>query len=216
MTVGIIRVLTSDDQQFVDTHGRILADQFGLEYVARCIPDQLTGIHSDETFDKAVPKIVELGKTLVSEFGVSSILVSCAADPGVPELRAELSVPVVGAGSSGAFIALASATKVGVLGITDEVPVAVSSILGDRMVAALVPDGVHNTVDLMTPAGRAAALRAGEALKSQGATCILFACTGLTTIGLRPELAAQLGIPVIDAVLAGGSVLQHIEMFSRS
>ena len=215
MTVGIIRVLTSDDQDFVDTHGRIIQDEFGLDFVARCIPDQSLGIHSDDTFNLAVPKIVELGKKLVDEFEVSSIFVSCAADPGVAELRAELSVPVVGAGSSGAFIALACATKVGVLGITDEVPVAVSSLLGDRLVAALVPDGVQNTVDLMTPEGRTAALRAGETLKAQGATCILFACTGLTTIGLRPELATQLGIPVVDAVLAGGSVLQHVEVFSR-
>ncbi|WIY83204.1 aspartate/glutamate racemase family protein [Propionimicrobium sp. PCR01-08-3] len=216
MGVAIIRVLTRNDQAFLDTHGEILRSTFGVDYVTRCIPGQPNGIHSDETFALAVPKIVDLGREMAALPGVTSVFVSCAADPGVPELREFLDIPVVGAGSAGAAVALASADKVGVLGITEEVPAVVRAMLGSRLVADLVPDGVHNTTDLMAPSGRASALRGAEQLKMRGASAILFACTGLTTIGLRPEVAERIGLPVIDAVLAGGSVLQHLEVFSRA
>ena len=39
--VGLIRVLTSEDQDFVDLHGRMIMEHFpGIEVESRCIPDQ--------------------------------------------------------------------------------------------------------------------------------------------------------------------------------
>ncbi len=216
MKIGIIRVITSDDQHFLDGHGRILADYFGLESVTRCIPDQPNGIHSDETEAMAIPKIVALAQQMAADDDIDILYISCAADPGLAECRAVLDIPVIGAGSAGAGFALATADKVGVLGITGDVPAAVKDALGDRMVADIVPDGVGSTVDLMKPEGYEAALRAGDELVAAGAQCILFACTGLTTIGLRPELAARVGVPVVDAVLAAGAVLQNIAIFNTA
>ena len=40
--VGLIRVLTSDDQHFVDMHGQIIMDHFpGIQVESRCIPDRI-------------------------------------------------------------------------------------------------------------------------------------------------------------------------------
>lgn len=216
MTVGIIRVISSEDPEFLGRHGLVLERFFGLQTVSRAIPDQPTGIHSSDTELRAIPKVIAAAHQLVEQEKVSSVLISCAADPGLGELRGQLPVPVVGAGAAAAALAMATADRIGVLGITAEVPAAVADALGDRLVADIVPAGVSDTTDLLTAQGRAAALQAASELKAAGAQCIVFACTGLTTIGLRPEVVAEVGVPVVDAVLAAGSVLRHLEIFGRS
>ena len=84
-TVGVIRVLTSDDPEFVGMHGRFIEEHYpGIRCVSKCIPDQPEGIHSHELERIAVPKVVETAKSFED---VDMIIVSCADDPGVPEVR---------------------------------------------------------------------------------------------------------------------------------
>jgi allantoin racemase len=96
--VGLIRVLTSDDQNFIDIHGKVIMEHYPvLDIESQCIADQPEGIHSKKTFDIAVPKIVTLAKEKFSEKDM--ILVSCADDPGVEEIRKILpDIPVTGGG----------------------------------------------------------------------------------------------------------------------
>lgn len=202
-TIGVIRVITSDDRDLLDQHGRVLEREFGVRTVTRCLPGQPHGVHDEATFETARASMAEVARGLEAE-GVGAIVISCAADPGLPEARAAVSVPVFGAGSSGAAIALALGGKVGVLGITAEVPAAVTAVLGERLVAAEVPDGVARTTELTTPAGREAALVAAERLRAAGAEVILFACTGLTTLALAEPVAEATGLPVVDAVQSAG------------
>lgn len=200
--VGLIRVLTSDDQNFVDTHGRLLEERFpNLEVISRCIPDQWEGIHSHELEQIAIPKIVETARTFED---VDMILVSCADDPGVVEVREALpGMPVTGGGETAAALASRYPGKVGVLGIVDYAPKAYVRMLKDRIILGR-PEGVESTLDLMTPKGRESCFRCGEELKQAGAGVIALGCTGLATIGIAAELEAHLGIPVIDPVLAQG------------
>jgi Asp/Glu/hydantoin racemase len=148
--VGVIRVVTSADEDFLQSHARVLEAHFGFPTVTRCIPDQLHGIHDGVTMAAAVPKIVRVAQDLVTRDDVDLILISCAADPGIAEVRAAVGIPVVGAGSAGAAVALSSGDAVGVLGITDDVPEAVAEVLGRRLVAAVRPRGVRRTTELMT------------------------------------------------------------------
>lgn len=203
--IGLIRVVSGLTDAQLRTHADTIAHLVPDEIVTRAIPDQPSGIHDDATFARAVPKIVEAGQRLVAD-GARLVIVSCAADPGVPELRALVDVPVVGAGSAGAAVALASAERVGVLGITPDVPACVRLVLGDRIVADRVPEGVTSTIDLMAAGGRERALAAAQEMKDAGARTILFACTGLTTIGLARDVTERTGLPVVDAVLAAGTV----------
>lgn len=201
--IGLIRVLSTDDESVLGSHARALAPQVRDRIVTRAIPGQPHGIHDATTLTAAVPKIVDVGRQLETD-GASALILSCAADPGIAELRAGVGIPVTGAGSAGAAIARATSGRVGVIGIVDEVPGCIRTVLGDAMVADRVPDGVECTTDLMTPSGRAAVVRAAEALAADGAHCILFACTGLTTIGAAPGVVAATGLPVVDAVVAAG------------
>ncbi|MBB5436157.1 aspartate/glutamate racemase family protein [Nocardiopsis composta] len=203
MRIGVVRVVTGDDPALLDAHGRIVREEFGVDAVSRCIPDQPDGVHDAATFASAAVKVAELAARMEREDGVDALLISCAADPGLAGARAAVGVPVVGAGSAAARRALELGSRIGVLDLTVRTPESVTSVLGPRQVAALVPEGVARTRDLRTGAGAEAAVRAAERLVAMGADTLMFACTGMTTIGLAARLAGRVGVPVVDAVRAG-------------
>lgn len=78
--VGVIRVVTSADEDFLQSHARVLEARFGFPTMTRCIPDQPHGIHDGVTMAAAVPKIVRIAQDLVIRADVDLILISCAAD----------------------------------------------------------------------------------------------------------------------------------------
>lgn len=201
--IGIIRVFTTEDQEILEQHGKIITNTYGVPTVTKYIPDQPLGIFNDETEKIAIPKIVKLGKEL-EQAGCNVIVISCAADPAVSELQKEVSIPVIGAGSAAALTALAIGKPVGVLGITAAPPTVIKNLLGPLYVGYVRPDGVKNTTDLITPDGRKKGLEAAKTLLNQGAKGILFACTGFSTIGLADLLREELDVPIIDAVEAEG------------
>lgn len=203
--VGVIRVLTLADPEMVAAHGRQIERRYGLSTRSACIPDQPRGIYDAESERVAVPKIIALAKQMVAE-GAAAIVISCAADPAVPELRRELAVPVIGGGSAVAHLALALAERVGILELNATAPGFVQHLLGDRSVGVAVPEGVRDTTDLMTAWGREAAIRAAGRLVEAGARSLVLACTGYSTIGLAAELRRRFGVLAIDPVDAEGLV----------
>lgn len=202
--VGVIRVLTSNDQAFVDTHGKVIEAHFpGIQCISKCIPDQWEGIHSHELEKIAVPKIVATAKSFTD---VDMIIVSCADDPGVQEIRQAIpGLPVTGGGETTAALATKYGEKIAILGIVDYAPKAYLRMILDKIIAVGKPDGVDSTLDLMTPQGRASCLKKARELKEMGAEVIALGCTGLTTIGIAGEIERETGLPVIDPVLAEGT-----------
>ncbi|MDQ0252798.1 Asp/Glu/hydantoin racemase [Evansella vedderi] len=202
--LGIIRVLTTDDENILQEHSRVMKREFNIESISRCIPDQWNGIHSEATQRLAEPKIEALVKSMVENDGVTAVTISCAADPAVESSRKLVNVPVYGAGEVGAHAALMISRKVGVLGITPDVPPNIAKILGDHLLDYTWPEGVSTTVDLLEEDAKKRAIDACQNLVNKGATSILFACTGFSTIGLKMELAKHIHVPIIDLVEAQG------------
>ena len=200
--IGLIRVLTTEDQEVLQAHGKQIMEHFPmLEVETKCIPDQYEGIHSPELGELAIPKIVATAKTFQD---VDMIIVSCADDPGVAEIRQALpGIPVTGGGETTVALALKYGEKIGVLGITDYAPQAYLRMIPDKIILGK-PEGVDSTLDLMKPEGRENVIKMGLELKEQGAQVIALACTGLATIGVAQELEKATGLPVIDPVLAEG------------
>lgn len=200
--IGLIRVLTTEDQEVLKAHGKQIMEHFPtLEVETKCIPDQYEGIHSPELGELAIPKIVATAKTFQD---VDMIIVSCADDPGVAEIRQALpGIPVTGGGETTVALALKYGEKIGVLGITDYAPQAYLRMIPDKIILGK-PEGVDSTLDLMKPEGRKNVIKMGLELKEQGAQVIALACTGLATIGVAEELEKATGLPVIDPVLAEG------------
>lgn len=202
--VGLIRVVSFPAGELLNLHGRIIEDYFPmLNVVTKCIPDQPYGIHDDETEMAAVPKIIELAR---SWEGIDALIISCAGDPAIKELRQMLNIPVIGAGESTALLAQRYGNVYGVLGITEEIPSAYKRILEKGIVGTCDVPGIISTLDLMTEEGRKNVINKALELKDLGAEVIALACTGMATIGIAKEIEQVCGISVIDPVLAEGLI----------
>jgi len=208
--VGLIRVVLFEDKKLIELHGRLIEEYFpSLQLISRCIKNQLKGIYDEETKKIAIPKIVELGSQIEEQEKVKAVIVSCADDPGVKELRKLLKIPVIGAGSSVAALALSYSIKVGTLGITEQTPEIMQEILGDHLLAEARPVDVKTSLDLMTDKGMENAFKSVKYLKEKGAEVIALACTDYSTIGIANDLEKEVGIPVLDAVIAADLFAWH-------
>ncbi|HHW02232.1 MAG TPA: hydantoin racemase [Thermoanaerobacterales bacterium] len=210
LKIGLIRVVTLSDERLLNAHEKVLKDRFGnLDINTRCIPDQPEGIHDDETERMAVPKIMKLAQEFEDD-GADAVFISCAADPGVEECRKTLKIPVIGAGSACAAVALAMGTKIGVVGITDDAPDIMKKILGDRLVCNIKPEGVNTTLDLFDDRGKENTLKVAELLKRKGCDTIALGCTGMSTINIHEIIKERLDIRVVDPVIAAGLVISYL------
>ncbi|MGI5963453.1 MAG: aspartate/glutamate racemase family protein [Lawsonibacter sp.] len=183
-------------------HGKLIETYYPILHTSSfCITDQPRGVCDLETKNLAVPKIIALAKMHPN---ADAIVVSCCDDPAVEELKKELSIPVIGAGSSVCAVARCIGNRIGVIGITEYVPEVYKQILGNSLLDLGRPDGITCTQDLMTDEGRKSVLCKAQELSSHGADCIALACTGMSTIRISRDLENQCGIPVIDPVMAEG------------
>lgn len=205
--IGLIRVVTLPHGDLLNLHGQILEKHFPMfKVVSKCISDQLFGIHDDETERIAVPKIIELAKGWK---GIDALVISCAGDPAVEELKEILNIPVIGAGESTATLAKRYGNVFGVLGITDFIPSAYKRILGENIVGTCNIPEITSTIDLMSEGGREKVINKALELKALGAEVIALACTGMATIGIAKELEKICGIPVIDPVISEGLITYY-------
>jgi len=83
--------------------------------ISRCIEGRAEGLRSTEEECRAISNIVPVGQEMERREGVGALLLSCAADPGVSELRETEAVPGIGVGSASASVALSFGKPVGAL-----------------------------------------------------------------------------------------------------
>ena len=204
--VGVIRVLTTEDEELLNLHGKLLEQYYPMfRTVSRCIPEQYEGIHDEETEKIAIPKIVALAKEMADD-GCEAIIISCADDPAVNECREAVSVPVIGGGRSTAALAMYYGDKPAGIGITDFLPVGYEAVFRDRLVGYTKGEGVESTLSLMTDEGYEASRRAVSSEKEKGADVIALCCTGMSTVGIRKSLEQDLGLPIMDPVMSEGLI----------
>ncbi|WP_251177829.1 aspartate/glutamate racemase family protein [Adlercreutzia agrestimuris] len=203
--VGLIRVITLDDPKQLNMHGKVIEQLYpDIAVESACIPNQPEGIHSAELCREAIPKIVELACERFAHKDM--ILVSCADDPAVEEIKAALpGMPVTGGGECCVATALRYGQNIGVLGIIDQAPKAYRRILEGRLVGNYRPEGVHSTLDLQTDQGYEACIETARRMAADGCDVIALGCTGLATVGIASELEQVSGLPVIDPVVAMGA-----------
>ncbi|MCF8884342.1 MAG: aspartate/glutamate racemase family protein [Aigarchaeota archaeon] len=204
-TIGLIRVLTIDDEEKLNLHGKIIEKTFPeLKVITKCIEDQPEGIYDLKSEELAKHKILKLIKEF-QDMNVNAVIISCAGDPAVAEARRIFKIPIIGAGSASASLALAYGERVGVIKITEEVPKIIRKILGPHLIAEERPENVRNVVDLMSEEGRIESINALRRLLKYDVEVIVLACTGFTTIGFKKIAKEITSIPIIDPVIAAGS-----------
>ncbi len=208
--LGVIKVLTRHDPEWLNNHGRIIENLFpDIQTVSRCIEDQPQGIFDEATLKRAEPKILQLASEMEGE-GLDGLFVSCAEDPAVERISQSAKIPVLGAGTASALMALTYRKPVGVLGIEAKAPIPMEGLLGKRMTGAARPKGVVNALDLHQPDAEETFVAAAKDLCDGGAGVIALACTGFSTLGIAPSLSRRIGVPVVDPVVAGGYFIRFM------
>ena len=203
--IGIVRVLTTKNSDILESHGKLIKEYLkdqNLEVISLCIDGFPEGIHTEEDEIRAIPNIIKTGKQLVDKFNVNSVIVSCAVDPGIKELRDKLTVPVIGAGSAAATVAWILGGPVGALGITDTPPKIIKDILKDRLVAYKKPEAVKTTLDISKVIPEY--INSARLLVQKGAKIIILACTGLSTVRMAKYIEDELHVTVVDPVISAG------------
>lgn len=204
VSVGIIRVITLKNKEEQEAHARLMTQFYpSLKASTKAIEGFPHGLYNDELVAKAVPAILRTAEKLVSQ--VDALAVSCAEDPGVDELRNRYQIPVVGAGTALAWACQALGKKFGVLTITQNLPRPLQAILANHSVIWRQVRSVGKTTDLQD--AREAIIETASILMGHGCEAIALGCTGLSTVGAAGFLAEQLGVPVLDPVLAMGALL---------
>ena len=205
MCVGVIRVVTTTDREFLEQHAERISRRFPQwNVLTDCIAGYPSGIPDEATAVQAAPAVVTAARSLADQ-GAQALIISCAADPGLEAVRQALPLPVVGAGAAGAHTALALGRRIAVVSLNNQVTQAIASILGSQLTAHIYAPGVRTTHDLADPANRAALVE--QALSRSDYDALLLGCTGLSTIGLAEELRPRTAVPVIDPIDAAASAL---------
>lgn len=208
--LGIIRVLTTKDNEILQEHGHKMYESYNVNSVTHCIPDQPNGIYDEETERKAIPKIIELAQYMHKQYELDSITISCAADPALDETREVLDIPILGAGVSGAHAAAMVGSKVGIIGITEEPPSRMKEELGARYFLHSFSPKLRKTTDLFSEGAKEELLHVVNEMTQSGADVILFACTGFSTIRLKDYLVKYTNVPIVDLVEAQAIAYQLI------
>lgn len=111
--LGVIRVLTTEDNKLLQEHSVLLKENFGIQSETRCIPDQPVGIYNTATHSIAEAKIVKLARDWAESNQVDALTISCAADPALEPCREEIALPIIGAGEAGALEACSRVSRLG-------------------------------------------------------------------------------------------------------
>lgn len=211
--IGIIRVLTLKDKYALENHARIIDEdgKFGesIEFVSRCIKDQPSGIHDDETLNTAVPKIVELAKQMEKE-NSDGIVISCCADPGLKEVEKEVKIPVISAGRECSEKALKLGKKIIAIGITAEATEHLKELLGNNLFDYYNPENINSTLDLNSKRGRKSVVDSAKKAYRCGSDCIMICCTGMSNIKIAEEIRSSVDIKVADPLEAIASKIKKV------
>lgn len=208
--IGIIRVLTTNDENILYAHERIIKRFLpSTEFVTRAILDQSHGIYDLVTEQIAVPKIVSLAGKMEKD-GCNGLIISCCADPALELVKKAVAIPVIGAGQAACLMAQAVSSKIGVISLIKDIPENLKNQLGKNLIAYSKIEGVNNTLDLLTPEGKEKVILTVRQLLKKKAGCILLGCTGLATIGIAEIIEKELAVPVIDPIVASGMLINYL------
>lgn len=142
-----------------------------------------------------------------------AVIIACFSDPGLEETRARLACPVIGAQNAAVTLALSLAERFGIIALSP-VPMARHRRMLEEM-------GVLHRLADEVPLGGVSAhdaghredlypelLAAGQRIVSAGGGAVILGCAGFGP--RRARLEADIGVPVIDPVLAAAALASSL------
>ena len=175
------------------------------ELVIRALDRGPTSIESVCAEYKAGPHIFSRVLEAAKE-GFDAVVISCVGDPALHACRELVEIPIVGAGMASMTLAASLGHYFSVITVLDEIVPLIAQnvrILGLASKLASVRAVSIPVLELesdIEKTKRTILEEARKAIKEDGADVIALGCTGM--IGMAEDLTRELGIPVIDPILA--------------
>ncbi|WP_052487775.1 aspartate/glutamate racemase family protein [Gordoniibacillus kamchatkensis] len=187
-----------------------------------CITETRVEIDSALDVVLAGPEIVR--RAIAAERdGYDAFVLYCLSDPAIVACREAVRIPVVGCGQASMVVAASLGYRFSLLTNTEQrtpekaESVRYSGVDASRLASVRsirLPYGdpredILHTVQELTKAGR-------RCVEEDGATVLILGC--LSFAGMGPDVAAEVGVPVVDPAFAGINMaeLLHAQRISHS
>jgi Asp/Glu/hydantoin racemase len=194
----------------IDSSLRPLCDESGAYVDCRSIADGPFGIETDDDIARVRPLVIDC---IDQHPHYDAYVIACYSDPGLSEARGRFSAPVLGIHESAVALCAAHGRRFGVLALGRESiqrHIAYVRTLGfqayhagERPMDITVDQAANDpaTLDKIVTNGRLL-------IDEDGAEYVILGCAGLAA--WRKEAQRELGIPVIDPVIAAVSAATQI------
>src|SRR5699024_6444582 len=116
-------------------------------------------------------------------------------------LYSNSNIPIIGACSAGANVAKSLGTKIGVMGITSEMPESIEGVLNNNSIYRY-NNNIRKTTDLFNKKAKQSLYETANQLIEDNVDVILLACTSFLTIKLKKHLKKYTNISIIDLIEA--------------
>lgn len=177
----------------------------GVRFVVEDLAEGPLTIASEEDVARAGLGFADRVQQRPAEAYVSA----CFSDPGIDLARAAQDKPVIGIQEAGILTALGRADRFGIIALAPG-PMArhrrkIRTMgVESRFAGELALPGVSAAASGRDPAVYGLCIDLGRQLRDLGAGAVVLGCAGMGPI--RARLEQEIGVPVIDPVVAGGAM----------
>jgi len=178
----------------------------GNTFDVTCLPQSPKTIRTDDDVMVAGQAFADLA---ASNADAAGFIIACFSDPGLDMARARIDKPVTGAQEAAVLLACKTALQFGIIALSERaIPRHLKRIeaMGclDRVVAELPLHDVSAVDAGQDPEVYRQVFKLAVKLRDQGAGAIVLGCAGFAQLTAR--LQADVGVPIIDPILAAGQL----------
>lgn len=178
----------------------------GTSVLVRDWPRGPASIESAAEEYLSVPGLLEAAPLLEAE-GTGAIIVGCFGDPGLSGAREVTAIPVVGPGQASGHLAAQLGSRFAVLTVVDEVVPAIRRQMRGHGLDGFLSEVLAVDVPVLELRGRRDEVvdeleLAGRRALRNGADALVLGCMTMGFLDVARDLQEQLGIPVVNPVLA--------------
>ncbi len=191
----------------------------GTEVVLRDNPDGPASVESVADEQRAAAGLLEILPQAVA--GDDAVIIGCFGDPGLRPAQSMLDVPVVGPAAASLHLAAQLGGDVGLLTVVEDVVPVLHELVRSygltHRVASIRAVEVP-VLELRERRDEVTARLVAEGKKAQadGASALVLGCMTMGFLDVADDLQAQLGIPVVNPVLAALHTAEAILGLSRA
>ncbi|NKB86766.1 MAG: aspartate/glutamate racemase family protein [Acidobacteria bacterium] len=177
----------------------------GVNVVLRDNPDGPTSVESAEDERRAAAAMLATFPSAVADD--DAVIIGCFGDPGLREANALLDAPVIGPAAASLHLAAQLGSRIGLITVVADVIPILDDLVADYGLESRVRAITAVEVPVLELRKKRAAVLArmverGGELADSGADVLVLGCMTMGFLDVAEELTEELGVPVVNPVLA--------------